>query len=177
MILRQVREDEHGEPRPLEPALRAGLRGRLEHAGAVAGVGHLAQEPLEVDRLGRVEAGRALLAADAPLDVRQQARLAACGLEDRAQQERGGRLPVRAGDRRDVELGATGSPKKSTAATGIAARTSVDDELRQVDRRPDARRRAPPRPSAAAVGANACPSALRPRTQKKSAPGVTVRVS
>ena len=105
MVLRQVREHEHREPRPLEPALRLRDRGRLHHAGGVAARRAIcAEEPLQVERLGRVEPGRPALAADAPLDVREQPGRAPVRLEDRVQQERGGRLPVRAGDRGDVEL-------------------------------------------------------------------------
>ena len=99
----------------------------------VAAVDHLAEEALEVDRLGRVEPGRPRLAADAPLDVRQQPGLAAGGLEDRVEQERGRRLPVRAGDAGDASS-ADGSPKKSVGGDRHRRPRVRDDELRQVDR-------------------------------------------
>ena len=80
VVLGEVREDEDGEAGAVEPALRLGLGGRLEDARPVAGVEHLAEQPLQVDRLGGVEAGRARLAADPALDVREQARLpSGCG--------------------------------------------------------------------------------------------------
>ena len=132
VVLGQVREHEHRERRPLETALRARLRGRLEHAGAVAGVGHLAQEPLEVDRLGRVQPGRPLLAADAPLDVREQARRPSGRLEDRLEQERRRRLPVRAGDAGDLEL--AGRVAEEETSRDRHRRANVGhDELGQLD--------------------------------------------
>jgi hypothetical protein len=59
---------------------------------------------LQVDRLGRVETGRLLLAADPALDVRQERRPPSRFVEYRAQQERCRRLAVRARHRHDLEL-------------------------------------------------------------------------
>ena len=64
VVLRQVREDEHAEARAGEPSLRAADRRRLHRARTVAGVEHLAEQALEVDRLGRVQPDRPLLPAD-----------------------------------------------------------------------------------------------------------------
>ena len=104
MVLRQVREDEHGEVRAREPSLDLRDRRRLHHTAVVTPVDHLAEEALEVDRLRRVETGRPLPSGHEPLDVRQQPRPASRGLEDRVQQECRRRLAVRAGHARDIEL-------------------------------------------------------------------------
>ncbi len=104
VVLREVREHEHREPRAGEPSLRAGDRRRLHRARAVARVQHLAEEPLQVDRLRRVQPRRPLLAPDPALDVREQRGPPPGFVEDRVQQEGGRRLAVRAGDRGDVEL-------------------------------------------------------------------------
>ena len=71
---------------------------------------------------------------------------------------------------------AEGSPKKSTAATGIAARASPTTSCGRSTSTGCSTTSAAA-PSVAAVAAKACPSTFRPRTQKNSAPGVTVRVS
>ena len=104
VILRQVGEDEHREARPREPSLRLCDRGRLHHARVVVAFEHLAEEALQVDRLGGVQPGGSLLARDHALDVRQQPGAAPGRCEDRVQQERGGGLAVRAGDPRHGEL-------------------------------------------------------------------------
>ena len=172
VVLRQVREDEHREPRAREPPLRLRDRGRLHHARAVARVDHLAEEPLQVDRLGRVEPGRPRLAADAPLDVREQAGLPPVGLEDRVQQERGGRLAVRAGDRGDVELAGRVAEEERRGGRHRGANVR-HDELRQRDVDgvlDDERGRAERRGRRPRTRAR---RALAPRTQKKSVPGTT----
>ena len=64
-------------------------------------VEHLAEEALQVDRLGRVETDLAHLGPHAPLDVGEQSGLLTGGREDRPEQVRGRRLPVGPGDRRD----------------------------------------------------------------------------
>src|SRR5207302_1245506 len=102
VVLAQVREDERREPHPVEAAELRSVRGRLHRAAAVAGVEHLAESALDVDRLGgRTDRGAAL-ASHAALDRAEQAGAAAGGGEDRVEQERGRRLPVRAGDARDL---------------------------------------------------------------------------
>ena len=122
-----------GEARPVEPTLRLGLRGRLEHAGGVAAVGHLAQEPLQVDRLRRVQAGRAALAADAALDVREQTGRAAGRHQDRAQQECGRRLPVGSRHPGDGELGCRVAEEED-GRDGHRRPNVGHDELRQPQR-------------------------------------------
>src|SRR5207253_1721323 len=97
VVLAQVREDERGESHPVEAAELRSVRGRLHRTAAVAGVEHLAEGALEVDRLrGRADRGPAF-ASDAALDRAEQAGTTAGGCEDRIEQERGRRFPVRAG--------------------------------------------------------------------------------
>ena len=105
VILGQVREDEDREARPLQPSLRRRHRRRLHHADAIPRSEHLAEEALQVDRLRCVEADLAHVVTDSPLDVGQQARLLPGRGENRRQEIRSRRLPVRARDRRDRQLG------------------------------------------------------------------------
>ena len=104
MILAQVREDERVEAHAVEApegrAVRAGLDGRAH----VARVEHLAKQPLEIDRLGRRERRGTRLASDLPFDGPDEAWLATRRIENRAQEERRGRLPVRSRDTCDLEL-------------------------------------------------------------------------
>ena len=104
VILAQVREDERVEAHAVEApegrAVRAGLDGRAH----VARVEHLAKQPLEIDRLGRRERRGTPLAADLPLDGPHEAGLATRRIENRAQEECRGRLPVRSRDTCDLEL-------------------------------------------------------------------------
>ena len=74
VVLAQVREDERVEADAVEPPERRAVRRRLEGDAPVARVEHLAEEPLEVDRLGRRERRGALLAADLQLDRARRAR-------------------------------------------------------------------------------------------------------
>ena len=104
MILAEVREHERGEAHAVEPVQRRRVRRRLHRARAVAGVEHLAEEPLQVDRLGRRALHAATLAADARLDRAEQPGPAPRGGEDREEQERRRRLAARAGDAGDLEL-------------------------------------------------------------------------
>ena len=106
MILREVREHETREARAVEAVQSGRVRGGLERAAAVARVEHLAERRLEVDRLRRRVDGGTALAADSPLDGSHEPRAPARGGEHREEQERRGRLPVRAGHRGDLELGA-----------------------------------------------------------------------
>ena len=89
MLLGEVREDERVEAHAIEPPEVRAVRGRLDHDGVVAGVEHVAEEPLQVDRLrGRV--GRvARLAADDPLHGADEPGGVALGLQDRAEEVRG----------------------------------------------------------------------------------------
>ncbi len=63
MILAQVREDEDVEADAVEPVEDRGVRGGLERHAPIAGVEHLAEGALEVDRLGRRPDDRSHLAA------------------------------------------------------------------------------------------------------------------
>ena len=83
MILAQVREHERVEADAVEPAQRRAVRARLDRGAPIARVEHLAEEPLQVDRLGRRERRGTALAADLPLHGSDETRLAAGGLEDR----------------------------------------------------------------------------------------------
>ena len=104
VVLCQIREDEHREPSLVKPALRGGDRRGLHRARAVSGLEHRTEEPLQVDRLGGIQPRRERYTADPPLDVRQQCRLAAGSIEDRVEEERRRRLPVRAGRGDNLEL-------------------------------------------------------------------------
>src|SRR5215210_2939509 len=104
MVLAQIGKDEAREPRAQEPLLHGAVRGRLERAAAVPGLEHLAERPLQVDRLWRRAARRAALATDAALDRAEQARPPLGSLEDAVEEEARRRLAVRAGDRCDLEL-------------------------------------------------------------------------
>ena len=100
---------------------------------------------------------------------------AAGRLEDRVQQERGRRLAVRAGDGGDLEL-SDGRPKNSAAAGPIASRTlgTTSCGTSRSSRRSTTSATAP---RSTACAARSWPSTVRPGMQKKSAPGVTARVS
>ena len=77
VVLREVREDEGVEADAVEPLQRRAVRRRLDGDAPVAGVEHLAEEPLQVDRLGsRVRRGPGD-AADDPLDGADEPRRAA----------------------------------------------------------------------------------------------------
>ncbi len=104
VVLAQVREDERVEAHAVEAPQRRPVRARLERGAAVAGVEHLAEEPLQVDRLGRRERRRSRLTPHPPLDRPDEPGPATCSVQDRPQQERRRRLPVRPGRARDLEL-------------------------------------------------------------------------
>ncbi len=129
MILAQVREDEHGEADVEEPLLLGAVRGRLEGGAEIAGVEHLAERPLQVDRLGRRANRRPALAADAAFDRPQQPGLASRGLEDRVEQERRRRLAVRPRDGGDLEL-LRRPPEELGGGTGHRLAHVRDHDLR-----------------------------------------------
>ncbi len=87
MVLAQVREHERREADAVEPMQVRRVRRRFDRDGAVADVEHLAEEPLQVDRLGRRARNAAPLSADARLDRAEQPGPATCGGEDREEQE------------------------------------------------------------------------------------------
>ena len=104
MILAQIREHERVEADAVEPVQDRSMRGRFQRDAAVAGVEHLAERALEVDRLGRRADDRANLTADPALDRAEQAGTAPGGLEHRVEEEGGRGLAARAGDAGDLEL-------------------------------------------------------------------------
>ena len=55
VLVREVREHEHGEARSVEAALGRRVRRRLHRTRGVADVDHLSEQTLQVDRLGRVQ--------------------------------------------------------------------------------------------------------------------------
>ena len=119
----EVGEDEHCKPDPVETAQRRAVRGRLHRAAAIARVEHLAEEPLEVDRLRGRPGGGAPLAVDTSLDRPQQSGPAPGRRQHRVEEERRRRLARRARDAGDGQL-LVGRPKNSSATTAIAARES-----------------------------------------------------
>ena len=87
VVLAQVREDEDREADP-EQALQCGAVGGGLHGGAsVPGVEHLAQEALDVDRLGGRPHRGAPLAADPVLDRAEETRAPAGRGEDGEERE------------------------------------------------------------------------------------------
>jgi hypothetical protein len=72
VVLVEVGEHEDGEADVVETAERRAVRGRLHRAAAVARVEHLAEQALQVDRLGGRPGGRAALAVHAGLDRAEQ---------------------------------------------------------------------------------------------------------
>ena len=133
VILREVREDERVEAHPVEPVQRRAVRRGLDGDAPVARVEHLAEEPLQVDRLGRRVRRRAHLAADDPLDGADEPWLSAL-------------RPSRTDRSRNVVVvfpfvpvtpttssARVGSPKKASAAIGHRGAGVLDEQLRHVE--------------------------------------------
>ena len=151
VVLAQVREDERREADAVEAPQRRAVRRRLHRAAPVAGVEHLPEETLEVDRLGGRPRRRPPLAVDAGLDRPEQTGPPAGGGEHRVEQERRRGLPVRPGDADDGEL--------SRSARRRTHRRQPPSQRARRARRPAARRgraaarrRAPTAPFATASG-------------------------
>ena len=104
VVLTQVREHERVEADAVEPPQGRSVRARLDRRAPIAGVEHLAEQPLQVYRLGRGERCGTMLEPDLPFHGPHEARLATRGVQDRPQQERRRRLPVRPGDPRELQL-------------------------------------------------------------------------
>jgi hypothetical protein len=104
VVLGQVGEDEHVEADAVKATLLRAVRGCLHDAAAVACVEHLPEHPLDVDRLGRRPHRRTDLAADTAFDRPEQPGTQSGRLENRIEEERRGRLPVRSRDAGDDEL-------------------------------------------------------------------------
>ena len=124
VVLREVREHERVEAHPVEPTQRRAVRRGLDRDGLVARVEHLAEEPLQVDRLRRRVRRGPRLPADDPLDRADEPRRAAGGVEDRAQRGRSWSSCRSSPSRRRPRARSLGLPKNSSAATAIAARAS-----------------------------------------------------
>ncbi len=108
------------------------VRGDLHHAGAVAGVEHPAERPLQVDRLRGGPLDRLRRPADDLLDRAEQAGADAGPLEDRADEKGGRRLPVRPGHADHAELGARIAEEPRRDRCHRRPRVG-DDELRNGD--------------------------------------------
>ena len=147
------------------------MRRRLHGDAQVAGVEHLAEQSLEVDRLGRRVRGGPRPPSDEPLHCAHEARRAAGRGEDRAEEERRRRLAVRAGHTGHLER--TGRlAEEDVRCNGHRDPRVLDQQLGNVelewaldDQRGGTRRDGAP--------ANSCPSARDPGTQKNSVPGTT----
>ena len=124
VVLGEVGEHERVEAHAVEPVEDGAVGRRLDRDARVAGVDHLAEEPLEVDRLGRGVRGGPGRASDDPLDGADETR--SSGPRQRARSAAGRHVvvlpfvpvtPATSSDR-------VGWPKKLSAATAIAARAS-----------------------------------------------------
>ena len=104
VVLAEVREHERVEANTVEAVEHRRVGRRFEGDAAVAGVEHLAERALEVDRLRRRADDWAHLATDAALDRAEKARPPAGGLQHGVQEVRGRRLPARSRDARNLEL-------------------------------------------------------------------------
>ena len=111
------------------------MRRRLHRARPVAGIEHLAEGPLEVDRFGRRADHRAPLATDTAFDRPEETRPSAGRGEDRVEEEGRSRLPVRARDTEDLEL-ARGRAEEDVRCEPDRPARALDDELghRKVER-------------------------------------------
>ena len=175
VVLAQVREDERREPDPVEAPERRAVRGRLHGAAPVPGVEHLAEEPLEVDRLGGRAGRRPALAVDAGLDRSEQPGPAPRRGEHGVKRKAVVVFPLVPVTPATCSS-SVGRPKNSSAATAIAARESATTSCGTA-RSSGRSTTSATAPFATASGAKSCPSARRPGTQKKSAPGATARAS
>ena len=129
VILGEVREDERSEARADEALELGRVRGGLHRTAPVAGIEHLAVRALEIDGLRRRADDPAPLAADPHLDGAEQAGTAAGSGEDRVEQERRRRLPVRPGDGGDFQLACRPAEERVGGERHRSARVA-DDQLR-----------------------------------------------
>src|SRR5204863_1653713 len=104
VLLAEVGEREGGEADAFEPAQLGAVRGRFERTASVAGVEHLAEGALQIDRLGCRPDRWTSLAADAAFDRAEQPRTPPGRGQDRMEKEGGRRLPVRPRDAGNLEL-------------------------------------------------------------------------
>ena len=150
----------------------SGRAGGLEGGAEIAGVEHLAESALQVDRLGR----RRLPCARCPRGSRSSpaAQLPSSGLEDRVQKEGRRRLAVRPGDGSDLELLRRPAEELGGRVSHGLAHVH-DDDLRhsgrdRVSRRAQRRR---PRPAPRHI----VPVRALTRHAEEEVPGRTARLS
>ncbi len=144
VVLAEIGEHQHGEADAVEPVEDGRVRRGLHRARAVAGVEHLAEHPLQVDRLGRGANDTAPLAADPRLDRPEQAGTPPRGSEDREQEEARRGLATRAGDADDLKL-ARRLAEEHVGSRSHRRADVADDDLRhgQVERALDDERDRP----------------------------------
>ena len=144
---------------------------------AVAGVEHLAEGSLEVDRLRAScgTTGRAL-AADPRLDRAEQPRAAAGGVEDGMQQEGGRRLAVRPRDAGDLELPRRLAEERVGRDRHGGPRVG-HDELRNGRRRGGRSTTSATAPLSTACPAKSWPSARSPRHAEEQRAALDRRAS
>ena len=129
VVLAEIREHQRREADAVEPVEDGRVRRGLHRARAVAGVEHLAEHPLQVDRLGRGAHDTAPLAADPRLDRPEQAGTPPRGCEDREQEEARRRLAARTGDADHLELPRRLAEEHIRSRSHRRARVA-DDDLR-----------------------------------------------
>ena len=127
VVLGEVGEADGRELGGHEPPLCDCDRRGLHRTGLVAGLDHRAQGALEVGRLGRGQAGRLAVAADAALDGAEQAGWALRGVQHGRQQERRRGLAVRAGHAGHGELTARMLVQRSGQPRHAVARVVAHD--------------------------------------------------
>ena len=175
VILGQVREDERGEPNPDETLERRRVRRSLHRAASVAGVEHLAERVLEVDRLRGGSRHGPSLAADPALDGPEEAGPAArrgedgvAGMPSSSSHSCRSRPPPRA---------RAWARRRTRRRPGPSPRGRWRRRAAARERRADAPRRVRRRRGVPRRGRRCGRPRVKPGTQKKSAPGPTRRVS
>jgi hypothetical protein len=104
VVVTEVRENQHGKADSVEAMQDGRMRRGLHCAGAIARVEHLAEQPLQVDRLRCRPHDSPPLAADARLDRAQQARASTGRCEDREEEEARRRLAARSRHADELEV-------------------------------------------------------------------------
>ena len=175
MVAREVAEDDGVEVDAGGAVLGEGVRADLESARLVAGLDHLAEHALQVERLGGRELDRVVAppmrlttvpssAAGTPAAAKMPATRCAVVVLPL--------VPVTPTTVRSRD----GSPYQRAAMSAMARRTDGTTHLRQRDAPVARSQTSAAAPAAAARAANSCPSKLSPGTQKKSVPSATSRV-
>ena len=176
VILREVREDERVEAHPVEPVQRRAVGRGLDGDASIARVEHLAEQALQVDRLGRRVRRRRAPRHRRP--SRRCRRAPVSGLRPRGRSGAGTSrsscrsFPSRRRPRARASARRRRHRRRSPSTHARPRRRAAARRARAGARR-RGRRRPPPRPRRA----KSCPSAREPGTQKNTAPGVTRRAS